>query len=177
MDLDIQLDFAQTEPDRVEMTDILTEYFTQIRERLMASGGPRFSISDYVQTALDEMDSFLPPRGATVLARDSSGFLLGCAFVRMIDAERAELRRLYVRDLARGLGLGRRLIEMRIDKAREMGATTVYSDAVRDNSAILSLYDRLGFTDSERYESSTIPPALTPYLVYRKLMLPAAETG
>ncbi|MFP7570176.1 GNAT family N-acetyltransferase [Marivita sp. S2033] len=171
MDLDIRLDFVETAPDLVELTGILTEYYAQILERLMAVGGPRFSVSEHVDASIAEIDQFLPPNGAIVLARDRSGFLLGCAFVRMLDADRAELKRLYVRDLARGMGLGRKLIEMRIDKAREMGAKTVYSDTVRGNSSMLALYDRLGFSETPIYDGDGNAPTLAPYLVFRKLEL------
>ena len=137
----------------------------------MAARGPRLSIEHEVDTSLNAIEQFLPPNGAIVLARDSSGYLLGCGFMRMIDPERAELKRLFVRDLARGFGLGRRLIEMRIEKAREMGAKTILADTIRGNSSILALYDRLGFHETPRYDGNANDPALDPYLVYRKLDL------
>ena len=89
--------------------------------------------------------------------------------MRMIDADRAELKRLFVRDLARGYGLGRRLIETRIDKARELGAKTVLADTVRGNSSMLALYDRLGFTETPRYDGNANPEEFDKYLVYRRL--------
>ena len=168
MPIDLSLNFADTKPDLGELSELLTEYYAQIQERLMNVGGPRLSIQSEVESSLNAIDKFLPPNGAIVLARDSSGFLLGCGFMRMIDAERAELKRLYVRDLARGFGLGRKLIEMRVEKAQEMGASTIYADTVRGNSSMLALYDRLGFTSTLRYEGNANDPALDPYLVYRK---------
>ena len=175
MGLDISLGFAEEPPDRQELYDILTEYYAQILERLMTVGGPTLSIEEQVNTSLDKIEEFLPPHGGIVLARDSSGYLLGCGFVRMIDDHRAELKRLFVRDLARGYGLGRRMIEMRIEKAKELGATTILADTVRGNSSMLALYDRLGFTETPRYEGNANPPELDKYLVYRKLEVPKAK--
>ncbi|MCK0149634.1 GNAT family N-acetyltransferase [Marivita sp. S6314] len=169
MPLDITLSFAQDTPDLEELSDVLTEYYGQIQERLMNVGGPRFSIEQEVQQGIESIDTFLPPNGAIVFARDSSGFLLGCGFMRLLDANRAELKRLYVRDLARGLGLGRSLIEQRIAKAREMGATTIYADTIRGNSSMLALYDRLGFSSTTRYDGNPHDAAMDPYLVFRKL--------
>ncbi|MFP7672597.1 GNAT family N-acetyltransferase [Marivita sp. S0852] len=174
MQLDITFSFAQAKPDLAELSDILTEYYGQIQERLMNVGGPRFSIEKEVAANLASLDDFLPPNGDIVFARDKSGYLLGCGFIRMIDSNRAELKRLYVRDLARGLGLGRRLIEMRIEKARDMGATTILADTVRGNSSMLALYDRLGFGETQRYNGNANAPELDPYLVYRKLDLGGA---
>ena len=174
MPIDLSLTFADTAPDLGELSELLTEYYGQIQERLMNVGGPHLSIETEVRTSLEAIDRFLPPTGAIVLARDSSGFLLGCGFMRMIDPQRAELKRLYVRDLARGFGLGRKLIELRIDKAKEMGAKTIYADTVRGNSSMLALYDRLGFTSTPRYDGNANDAALDPYLVYRKLDVRAA---
>lgn len=174
MPIQLSLSFADTKPDLGELSDMLTEYYGQIQERLMNVGGPRIDIGSEVQSSLDAIDNFLPPNGAILLARDTSGFLLGCGFMRMIDAERAELKRLYVRDLARGLGLGRKLIEMRIDKAKEMGATKIYADTVRGNSSMLALYDRLGFSSTSRYDGNANDPALDQYLVYRELVVEPA---
>lgn len=169
MGLDISLAFVETRPDLDEMTDILTDYYAQILERLMAVGGPSLSVEEHVKTSLEEIDEFLPPNGGILLARDSSGYLLGCGFVRMIDDKRAELKRLYVRDIARGYGLGRRMIEMRIEKAKELGATIILADTVRGNSSMLALYDRLGFSETARYDGNSKPAAYEKYLVYRKL--------
>lgn len=174
MGLDISLAFVETRPDLDELSDILTEYYAQILERLMAVGGPGLSVEEEVQSSLDVIDQFMPPNGGILLARDSSGYLLGCAFVRMLDDHRAALKRLFVRDLARGYGLGRRMIEMRIEKAKELGATTILADTVRGNSSMLALYDRLGFKETSRYDGNANPAELDKYLVYRKLELKGA---
>ena len=171
MGLDINLTFADSRPDLDELSEILTEYYAQILERLMTVGGPGLNVDEQVQSSLGVIDQFLPPSGATVLARDQSGFLLGCGFVRMIDQDRAELKRLFVRDLARGYGLGRKIIEMRIEKAKELGATTVLADTVRGNSSMLALYDRLGFGETPRYGDNANSEQFDAYLVYRKLEL------
>lgn len=176
MGLEINLAFVDACPDLDELSDILTEYYAQILERLMTIGGPGLSVEDQVQSSLDVIDQFLPPRGGIVLARDSSGYLLACGFVRLIDNDRAELKRLFVRDLARGYGLGRRIIEMRIEKARELGATTILADTVSGNSSMLALYDRLGFSETPRYDGNANPESFDKYLVYRKLELKTAES-
>ena len=173
MGLDFSVAFVETQPDLYELSDILTEYYAQIVERLMTVGGPGLSVQDLVQSSLDVIDQFMPPNGGILLARDSSGYLLGCGFVRMIDDHQAELKRLFVRDLARGYGLGRLMIEMRIEKAKSLGATTILADTVRGNSSMLALYDRLGFSETPRYDGNANPAELDKYLVYRKLELTA----
>ncbi|MGJ8602894.1 MAG: GNAT family N-acetyltransferase [Marivita sp.] len=173
MGLDFSVAFVETQPDLYELSDILTEYYAQIVERLMTVGGPGLSVQDLVQSSLDVIDQFMPPNGGILLARDSSGYLLGCGFVRMIDDHQAELKRLFVRDLARGYGLGRQMIEMRIEKAKSLGATTILADTVRGNSSMLALYDRLGFSETPRYDGNANPAELDKYLVYRKLELTA----
>lgn len=53
------------------------------------------------------------------------------------------LQDLFVDDSARGLGLGRKLIEAVYDKAREAGASRVHWLTQNDNATARLLYDRI----------------------------------
>jgi GNAT superfamily N-acetyltransferase len=67
-------------------------------------------------------------------------------------AEDCLLEDLFVREDARGSGLGRALAEAVIDLARTRGCRRVELDANEDNAAALALYDSLGFdAQDDRY--------------------------
>lgn len=60
-------------------------------------------------------------------------------------ADEAEILTLAVRPGARGKGLGRALLQAAIDKARALGAATVFLEVGTDNPHALALYAGLGF--------------------------------
>lgn len=58
----------------------------------------------------------------------------------------AWLEDLYVRDPARGAGLGRALTEFAFERARERGCRRIQLDANRTNEPAKRLYESLGFS-------------------------------
>ena len=68
------------------------------------------------------------------------GFVLARA-----AADEAEILTLAVRPQARGKGLGRALLQAAINKARVLGATTMFLEVGADNPHALALYAGLGF--------------------------------
>ena len=61
-------------------------------------------------------------------------------------AEDCWLEDLFVREPARGLGLGRALVEAAAGRARARGCRRIDLDAASDNHAAIALYERLGFS-------------------------------
>jgi GNAT superfamily N-acetyltransferase len=67
-------------------------------------------------------------------------------------AEDCLLEDLFVREDARGAGLGRALVEQVIELARQRGCRRVELDANEDNAAALALYRAFGFdAQDDRY--------------------------
>jgi len=58
-----------------------------------------------------------------------------------------ELVKLYLHASTRGKGLGRTLMERSIEKAREMGFSTVYLETFPELGSAVELYRKLGFVD------------------------------
>jgi GNAT superfamily N-acetyltransferase len=56
------------------------------------------------------------------------------------------LEDLFVRESARGRGVGRALAEAAIERARERGSRRIELDVNDANPAALALYERLGFS-------------------------------
>jgi ribosomal protein S18 acetylase RimI-like enzyme len=85
----------------------------------------------------------------------------GCVGVRPLDAETAEMKRLYVRPQARGTGLGRRLAEKAIAAAREKGYRRIVLDTIAGKmDSAIALYRKLGFREIAPYYHNPIPGAL-----------------
>ncbi|MEM1430250.1 MAG: GNAT family N-acetyltransferase, partial [Pseudomonadota bacterium] len=58
---------------------------------------------------------------------------------------------------------------LRIEEAERMGCTTLYADTVKGNRAMLSMYERMGFSYIPRYPENANPPEWSDVLVYLQL--------
>ena len=99
--------------------------------------------------------AYRPPDGALLVARGDSR-LLGMVALRRRDSTIAEMKRLYVRDAARGTGLGRRLAERIIAEARALGYRELWLDTLPVMQDAQRLYVRLGFADIPPYYPSPV---------------------
>jgi len=63
------------------------------------------------------------------------------------DAEDCCVEDVFVREGARGTGLGRALVSFAIDRARERGCRRLELDTAEENAPALALYRSLGFRD------------------------------
>ncbi|GAA3338468.1 hypothetical protein GCM10020358_18660 [Amorphoplanes nipponensis] len=69
----------------------------------------------------------------------------------MLDDDRAELTRVYVRPRFRGSGGARSLLAALEDEAREMGATEMVLNTRLDLIEARSLYSRVGYVEIPAY--------------------------
>jgi putative acetyltransferase len=102
---------------------------------------------------------YAPPYGA-LLAAKVDGELAGCCAIRPLDAadypNACEMKRLYVRDSRRSMGLGRQLAEAALDAARQGGYSCVLLDTLDDMEAARALYQDLGFHEIPPYYHNPI---------------------
>jgi putative acetyltransferase len=77
---------------------------------------------------------------------DKSGQSVGCVALRPVSQGKCEMKRLYIRDDWKRLGLGRELAELVIDEARQAGHSIMCLDTFNHLSAAIALYKSLGFS-------------------------------
>jgi len=99
--------------------------------------------------------SYAPPDGALLGAR-AQGVLAGCVALRCIDGERGELKRLFVQPGQRGAGLGRALAEAAVAEARRLGYRRLLLDTTPGMETAQTLYERLGFVETEPYRHNPV---------------------
>lgn len=91
-----------------------------------------------------------PPHGCLLLAR-ANGEAVGCVAVRNQSGTTCEMKRLYVKPKYRGARLGRRLAEIAIRNAQQLGYARMVLDTLPSMTEARSLYESLGFREIEGY--------------------------
>ena len=161
-----KLEFVTALPDPLAFESLMQEYYQVMIDKVVEAGGPTYSATDLAADTMAHMDDLTPPNGRTLLVTQEDGSLIGCGVIRRIRSDASEMKRMYVRPEAQGLGLGRQLFEMRIAESRNMGCKIIYADTVTGNTAMLSMYQKYGFKYIPRYPENANDPELEPYLVY-----------
>jgi putative acetyltransferase len=93
--------------------------------------------------ALD-ISSLCHPNVLFALVRDTSGAPVGCGAI-VIKPEYGEIKRVYVRPQARGLGVARRLMEALEAKAVKSGCRKFMLETGPTQPEALILYERMGY--------------------------------
>ena len=102
-----------------------------------------------------------PPKGELLLARRPDGMAIGCAALRPMEPRGCcEMKRLYVSPEARGLGLGKALIQALIAAAERIGYREMRLDTLPSMRDAQALYGRLGFDIAEPYYDTPVKGTL-----------------
>jgi GNAT superfamily N-acetyltransferase len=113
---------------------------------------------DFEAELLGLPGKYAPPAGRLLMACNADR-AVGCVALRRIDDATAEMKRLYVRPEARGLQLGRRLVERICDEARFAGYSRICLDTLPTMRSAQHLYQSLGFVSVEPYVFNPVPGA------------------
>jgi putative acetyltransferase len=96
---------------------------------------------------------YAPPSGTLLLAMDGQK-AMGCGALRNIDSiqyRTCEMKRLYVRPEARGVGLGKQIARRLIQEAVRLGYSAMVLDTLDRLEAAIKIYKSLGFVRTEPY--------------------------
>ncbi len=102
---------------------------------------------------------YAPPAGRLFLALDALSSA-GCVALRPLDADTAEMKRLYVHPAYRGQGVGRALAEAAIAVARKTGRRRVVLDTLPSMGEAIALYRSLDFKEFAPYLAVPTPGAV-----------------
>ena len=122
--------------------------------------------------ALDP-EQLAPGRGAFLVVY-LEGAPVGCGAVRLLDANTAELKRMFIKQPLRGQGLGRRLVVALEQAARDLGARQLVLETGIYQLAALALYRAVGFQAIPLYGEYVSSPATSICLGKAVVIAPAA---
>ena len=102
---------------------------------------------------------YAPPEGALILA-EVGETAAGCVAMRKQDVGVCEMKRLYVRPAFRNQGVGRRLAQAIIKRAKAKHYRAMRLDTLEKLKAAIQLYEDLGFRPCPPYYHNPLPGVL-----------------
>ncbi|MEU8219780.1 helix-turn-helix domain-containing GNAT family N-acetyltransferase [Micromonospora taraxaci] len=97
-------------------------------------------------------EALVPPNGVLLLATLNSE-PIGCGAIKLHPDAPAEIKRVWVADTVRGLGVGRRLLGALERYAAERGAQVLRLDTNRNLTEAIALYRSAGYREIEAYNT------------------------
>lgn len=110
-----------------------------------------------IEPELDDLPGDYTPPTGLLLVGVVNGRVEALVAYRRFDDGIAEMKRLYVAPVARGLGLARTLATALLDRARASGYHTMYLDTLPKMGEAQRLYESLGFRDIPPYYDTPLP--------------------
>jgi ribosomal protein S18 acetylase RimI-like enzyme len=140
--------------DAVHSTDDLAEVASLFRE-YAASLGIDLSFQHFDEEVSQLPGDYAEPRGTLLVARvdDTAA---GCVGLRPLANRICEMKRLYVRPLHRGSGLGEALTLAVIAAARQRQYEHMRLDTLPSMQRARALYTRLGFREIAPYRFNPV---------------------
>lgn len=142
---------AKTDEDFETAKKLLVEYGSSLSFHL--------SFQDFEGELANLPGDYVSPNGCLLLAvyKEQS---VGCVGLRKLSDEVCEMKRLYVREQFRGLGIGRALVEAVIEKARKIDYNYMRLDTVPSMEVASALYISVGFKKISTYRYNPIEDAV-----------------
>lgn len=124
-----------------------------LNEAWLAEGG--FEVEAKDRKVMDDPEGAILAPGGRIFIAERDGRAIGCCALMAMADGGFEVAKMTVSPAARGLGLGRRLLEACEAEARAAGAPRLYLETSSTLKPAGALYRRFGFVD--------LPPRPSPY--------------
>lgn len=100
---------------------------------------------------LENLESiYIPPHGDLILCKNENEFI-GCVGIRLFSDEVAEMKRLYVKESARKLGIGSTLVKEAETSAMKKGYKEIKLDTLKKMTTAVDLYRKNGYQETGSY--------------------------
>jgi putative acetyltransferase len=152
---------AETDKDLEAAKSLFYEYADFLKSRFGDCVDPDWA--DRFRQRFEEEVNGLPgqyARDGSLLLAEYQGQVAGCVALRKLSDGVCEMRRLYVRDEFRSLGIGKALAKRVIEKARELGYHLMRLETNRLLESATGVYVSLGFKEISPYEETPVPAML-----------------
>ena len=161
---------AETHEHFQYVRELIAEYIAWDISRTTALGLDATELIDfqYGEGTRAIPGDFAPPEGCLFLATHDGG-IAGCGAFHRLVPDICEMKRVYVRDQFRRMGIGRRIASALIAAATDAGYRLMRLETVTFMHSAIALYESLGFRPCDPYY--VIPPVFRPITVFMELDL------
>lgn len=90
------------------------------------------------------------PAGGIILCKTGNEFI-GCAGIRKIDSNIAELKRMFIKPVYQQQGMGKQLLQKAVELARGLNYKVIRLDTLNNMTAAINLYKNHGFYEIPAY--------------------------
>lgn len=129
------------------ITDYQPEYKAAIKELNEAWLEKYFTIEPIDTQILSDPETEILAKGGRIFYAWNEGKIVGTVSLIKIDDQTFELSKMAVSEESQGLGLGKKLMEHALNKAKEMNATKVIIYSNTRLGTAIALYRKYGFTE------------------------------
>jgi len=151
---------------KVETNDynpVLRELFSEYLEWVLLKCEEEFNVNYdnknlvavAVNSSIEELHKFFPPSGCLLLCKNENE-IVGTACMRKIGEKIGEIKRMYVRPVFRGKGMGRTLLEKLIGEAQDFGYSKLRLDSGPFMKEAHGLYYSFRFRIIDPYPESEV---------------------
>jgi putative acetyltransferase len=165
---------ASAEEVTTVVEPLFHEYGEWVAERLGQDLGITFTEADQArhhEAFRGELSRLLGSRGRLLVARLGDD-PVGVGTLKPVDGTTGEIKRMYVRPAAQGLGVGRALLTRLLQEAEAEGYATVRLESLRFMTTAQAMYRATGFVDTALFDGSEVAgTALEPYVRFMELRL------
>ncbi|UMB61645.1 GNAT family N-acetyltransferase [Lutibacter sp. A80] len=120
-----------------------------IRSILIEFGAPKVGTA-YADTALDTLSENYTNKKSIYFVIEKNGEIFGGAGIKKLDNYKGnicELQKMYFKPEARGIGLGSKMMDICLQKAKEFGFESCYLETLPYMEGARKLYRKTGFKD------------------------------
>ena len=149
--ISVQIDFAHSQADFDNARKLFTDYAESL--------GFSLSFQSFENELGHLPGKFAEPEGCILLAWDELD-CVDCAGLRPLSDDVCEMKRLYVKPLYRGTGLGRMLAEKIVQLGIDKKYTRMHLDTLNSMQSAVGLYKSLGFVETDQYYNNPHPEVM-----------------
>lgn len=108
------------------------------------------SFQHFEEELVSLKEMYVAPFGGILLCKHEAEYV-GCIAIRKIDAEIAELKRMYVKSTFQQLGIGNALLQDALAMAKKYHYKKIRLDTLSNMTPAINLYKRNGFYEIPAY--------------------------